>query len=743
MDADILNGEGSARTAIQVVVRLRPLIARELRNGSAIAWKWNERTVELRDDAVVEQSYAAAQGRQTHSFTFDRVFAPAALTRALYDAALVDTVTSVMDGFHASVFCYGQTSSGKTHTVQGSDGIDHLASRGRQLDAGVGIDAAWDAGLIELSLRSIFDYIASHQEREFLLRVSYLEVYNEQVNDLLVPSSTNLQLFDDTRRGCVINGLLEEVVASRSRIVELIAAGEAHRHVGQTDFNLKSSRSHTIFRMVVESKLKRTAPRRADEPRPAVRVSTLCLTDLAGSESLRGSKALGDTASGFVDLADSSYRKARQREGAFINKSLLTLSHVICMLSDLELERARRTRAGDAPLLDVGHLPLRNSKLTRILSSSLQGNARVAIVANCSPATGNMDETISTLKFASRAKRIKNTARVNEVLDNKALLARYKLEIRQLRSKLSHFESGAATAPRAGVSIPANTAVIVEHRAQAEAEQRQLEHMIDRLNAVILNSAAMCGDGSDVAAVPPATPGTKGAEAGGSFGEEGEEESRQAESRAEAGSPTSHSWDGLGLGGPRLVSPSKSGRDDDSTSDREELGMNAQRELGRIKEQLSLLLHRRRKHVEAATATSPTKSKSKSKKKKKKKKDEKRSASSERDASSASVPGSSASESASAPATPPTAMQQTIDELERRCEKDRLSYTMSRADNQFLQSQLDERDRLLDTCADVIEQLMQKQGGLEQENERLRFILSSREAEVAALKGTTLEDEEF
>ena len=88
-------------------------------------------------------------------------------------------------------------------------------------------------------------------------------------------------------------------------------------------------------------------------------------------------------------------------------------------------------------------------------------------------------------------------------------------------------------------------------------------------------------------------------------------------------------------------------------------------------------------------------------------------------------------------------MQQTIDELERRCEKDRLSYTMSRADNQFLQSQLDERDRLLDTCADVIEQLMQKQGGLEQENERLRFILSSREAEVAALKGTTLEDEEF
>ena len=442
------DGSAAHLDNIQVVVRLRPLIARELRNGSTCAWKWNETTVALKQDAHVEQSYAASQGRQTSEFNFDRVFAPASMTRELYDAALVDTVTSVMDGFHASVFCYGQTSSGKTHTVQGRDGIDQLAARGGELDSGGTGDLAADPGLIELALRSVFDYIAEHQEREFLLRVSYLEVYNEQVNDLLVPSSTNLQLFDDTRRGCVIPGLLEEVVASRSRIVELIAAGEAHRHVGQTDFNLKSSRSHTIFRMVVESKLKSARRRTADEPRPPVRVSTLCLTDLAGSESLRGSKPLGDRA-GFSDLADTTYRKARQREGAFINKSLLTLSHVICMLSDLELERsrkaARRANRGEAPPMTpvkAGHLPLRNSKLTRILSASLQGNARVAIVANCSPASGNVEETISTLKFASRAKRIKSSARVNEVLDNKALLARYKLEIRQLRSRLSRFEGG-------------------------------------------------------------------------------------------------------------------------------------------------------------------------------------------------------------------------------------------------------------------------------------------------------------
>jgi centromeric protein E len=254
MDADILNGEGSARTAIQVVVRLRPLIARELRNGSAIAWKWNERTVELRDDAVVEQSYAAAQGRQTHSFTFDRVFAPAALTRALYDAALVDTVTSVMDGFHASVFCYGQTSSGKTHTVQGSDGIDHLASRGRQLDAGVGIDAAWDAGLIELSLRSIFDYIASHQEREFLLRVSYLEVYNEKIFDLLHAGDGGgeLDIREDKQRGVFVAGASEVLATSRDDVFAMLRRGGRARAVGETDMNARSSRSHTIFRATIE-----------------------------------------------------------------------------------------------------------------------------------------------------------------------------------------------------------------------------------------------------------------------------------------------------------------------------------------------------------------------------------------------------------------------------------------------------------------------------------------------------------
>ena len=141
-------------------------------------------------------------------------------------------------------------------------------------------------------------------------------------------------------------------------------------------------------------------------------------------------------------------------------------------------------------------------------------------------------------------------------------------------------------------------------------------------------------------------------------------------------------------------------------------GTHAQRELSRIKEQLSVLLHRRREHVAAASAS----------------------------ASSALSLGSPA-RSAERPSS--SAVQGTILELEKRCETQRLSNTVSRADNKFLQSQLDERDRLLDTCADVIEQLMQKQGGLEEENTRLKKILVSREAEVAALKGTTLEDEEF
>ena len=191
----------------------------------------------------------------------------------------------------------------------------------------------------------------------------------------------------------------------------------------------------------------------------------------------------------------------------------------------------------------------------------------------------------------------------------------------------------------------------------------------------------------------------------------------------------SHAWDNgefgggmrsSSIGGGAVVSPSKAavstregaGGAGVVGEDREALAVNAQRELSRIKEQLSVLLHRRREHVAAVAALSPE---------------------------NAARPTARSSPSSAAP----SAIQGTILELEKRCETQRLTNTMSRADNKFLQSQLDERDRLLDTCADVIEQLMQKQGGLEEENTRLKKILVSREAEVAALKGTTLEDEEF
>ncbi|KAI8830939.1 P-loop containing nucleoside triphosphate hydrolase protein [Chytriomyces cf. hyalinus JEL632] len=261
----------------------------------------------------------------------------------------------------STIFAYGQTSSGKTFTMSG--------------DANA-------PGIISLTITDIFDRIASSADSlNFSLKVSYLEVYNEVVNDLLSPENTNLKIHEHMTRGVHVGGLTEESATCPADVQSIISRGEANRHFGGTNMNERSSRSHTILRILIES-------HRKSDKRTGIRVSCLNLVDLAGSERAAHTGAEGK----------------RLKEGGSINKSLLALATVIGKLSE---------KGGDR-----GHIPYRNSKITRILQPSLGGNARTLIIATVTPSSGFVDETISTLQFASRAKSIRNKPIVNEITNS-------------------------------------------------------------------------------------------------------------------------------------------------------------------------------------------------------------------------------------------------------------------------------------------------------------------------------------
>ncbi|KAL4181728.1 hypothetical protein AMTRI_Chr12g238850 [Amborella trichopoda] len=367
---------------ICVAVRVRPSITQENINGSF--WMVDSSCISLHSKHGTPVS--------SLSFEFDHVFDQDCTNARVYELHTKDVIQAAVNGFNGTAFAYGQTSSGKTFTMNGS---------------------LEDPGIIRLAVQDIFKSIKLITEREFLIRVSYLEIYNEEINDLFALENQKLQVHESLERGVFVSGLREEIVNRPEDILRLIELGESNRHVGQTNMNARSSRSHTIFRMVIESRGK-DAPFAGDTlTTDAVRVSVLNLVDLAGSERIAKTGADG----------------VRLKEGKNINKSLMVLGTVINKLSD----NGGKQR---------GHIPYRDSKLTRILQPALGGNAKTSIICTIAPEEAHIDETRGTLQFASRAKRITNCARVNEILTDAALLKRQKQEIEELRRILqgSHSE---------------------------------------------------------------------------------------------------------------------------------------------------------------------------------------------------------------------------------------------------------------------------------------------------------------
>ncbi|XP_072486109.1 kinesin-like protein KIF3A isoform X1 [Notamacropus eugenii] len=364
---------------VKVVVRCRPFNERE----KAMCYKLSVTVDEMRGTITVHKTDSSNEPPKT--FTFDTVFGPDSKQLDVYNLTARPIIDSVLEGYNGTIFAYGQTGTGKTFTMEGVRAVPELR------------------GIIPNSFAHIFGHIAKAEgDTRFLVRVSYLEIYNEEVRDLLGKDQTQrLEVKERPDVGVYIKDLSAYVVNNADDMDRIMTLGHKNRSVGATNMNEHSSRSHAIFTITIECSEK------GIDGNMHVRMGKLHLVDLAGSERQAKTGATGQ----------------RLKEATKINLSLSTLGNVISALVD-----GKST-----------HVPYRNSKLTRLLQDSLGGNSKTMMCANIGPADYNYDETISTLRYANRAKNIKNKARINE--DPKdALLRQFQKEIEELKKKLEEGE---------------------------------------------------------------------------------------------------------------------------------------------------------------------------------------------------------------------------------------------------------------------------------------------------------------
>ena len=387
---------------ILVAVRVRPLNKKEeLISTDETITVENKNMILLKDP----NGYMNPNNIRTKEqfLTFDYAFDKNETQENIFNNTTKFLIKDVLNGYNATVFAYGATGAGKTYTMLGNDE---------------------NPGIMPYTLKELFEEIKLYPEREYKIKLWYLEIYNENIRDLLTNNSENLELREDPIRGLIVNGIIEKETNSTEDILSLLKKGNKNRTTEETDANEASSRSHAILQILVSYTEKEKIINNiniinanninANINNNDTKLGKLSLIDLAGSEraSISGSKGM------------------RLIEGGNINRSLLVLGNCINALCESNLKGNKY------------HIPYRDSKLTRLLKDSLGGNSRTVMIANVSPFIYNFDDTYNTLKYAERAKHVKNKINKNIINYNTQYLRNNYLNvIRKLHGKINDLEN--------------------------------------------------------------------------------------------------------------------------------------------------------------------------------------------------------------------------------------------------------------------------------------------------------------
>jgi kinesin family protein 6/9 len=364
------------KSPVKVIVRARPTV-----NFASKNLRIDEDTGYVNVNIPKDQAQGHVNHQQENwSFRFDKVLTNTP-QEVVFELVAKDVLNHALEGYSGTLFCYGQTGAGKTFTMSGSS-LDYKYR-----------------GMIPRSISMLFQEIQSRYEQSITFRVSYLEIYNEMMFDLLSPDlSSNLAIQEDARGSIVVKGLTQKICNNEEEALGYLFEGETNRTISQHRMNAASSRSHAIFSIYLEM-------RSRVESTEKVIYSKINLVDLAGSERTKKTGSEGTT------LIEANY----------INKSLSFLEQVVVALGEKQRD----------------HIPYRQSKLTYLLKDSIGGNSKTLMVANVWPEADHLEETISTLKFASRMMKVSNEATINIHLDPQVLLKKYEREIKELKQELA------------------------------------------------------------------------------------------------------------------------------------------------------------------------------------------------------------------------------------------------------------------------------------------------------------------
>lgn len=414
---------------VQVLLRCRPYTTEETKSKQPQVVKCSDHTREV----CVWQNASNRQISKTYAF--DRVFGPDAGQSAIYQQAITGIVEEVLEGFNCCIFAYGQTGTGKTYTMQGNTEKAQVPDASSSTKENAVYSMPDDAGVIPRAVDHIFQALEA-ADAEYSIKCTFLELYNEEITDLLSKEDiTNpnerkrLQLMEDHKGQVLVRGLEEVTVTNSDEIFKVLDDGTARRRTAETMLNKQSSRSHSVFSITIHIK------EATSDGEELIKCGKLNLVDLAGSENISRS-------------GTGQQKENRAREAGEINKSLLTLGRVITAL----VERGN-------------HVPYRDSKLTRLLRDALGGRSKTCIIATVAPTYQHLEETLSTLDYAHRAKNIRNKPELNQKMTKAAHIKELTHEIERLKNELD------AMREEKGVYLP-HEKYNAEQQERAKLQQR-------------------------------------------------------------------------------------------------------------------------------------------------------------------------------------------------------------------------------------------------------------------------------